>query len=239
EQALLSVLAVLPAERMAYDLLERLLAQDEDARFADMDRHLLSLAQKGWLDYSDADNSFKISPVIQEVSKAKNAERLLDDCRILVNTLMTGLDEDNRHEDNYQQATIFAWLGEAVIFSIPMPDINLSVLCQNIGNYHSDTGNLSRMMQAYQKMLEIQTALLESEPDNADFKNGLAISYEKLSGTHSALGDLQQALGYFEKGIELSKELHEAFPQVVDYKNILAVSYSKLGETHSALGDLQ
>jgi hypothetical protein len=115
EQALLSVLAVLPAERIPYDLLERLLAQETAARFADMDRHLLSLAQKGWLDYSDAGNSFKISPVIQEVSKAKNAERLLDDCRSLVNTLLTGLDEDNRHQDNYQQAAVFARLGEAVI----------------------------------------------------------------------------------------------------------------------------
>jgi hypothetical protein len=161
EQALLSVLAVLPAERIPYDLLERLLAQETAARFADMDRHLLSLAQKGWLDYSDAGNSFKISPVIQEVSKAKNAERLLDDCRSLVNTLLTGLDEDNRHQDNYQQAAVFARLGEVGDFAgIPTADDVCSVLCQNIGNYHKDTGNLSLMMQAYQKMLEIQTALL-------------------------------------------------------------------------------
>jgi tetratricopeptide (TPR) repeat protein len=239
EQALLSVLAVLPAERIPYDLLERLLAQETAARFADMDRHLLSLAQKGWLDYSDAGNSFKISPVIQEVTKAKNAERLLDDCRILVNTLMTGLDEDNRHQDNYQQAAVFARLGEAVIFGIPLPDVSLSVLCQNIGNYHSDTGNLSLMMQAYQKMLEIQTAFLEAEPDNAGFKNGLAISYSKLGETHSALGDLQQALRCFEDYNRLEKELHEDFPQHVEFKNNLAISYSKLGETHNALGDLR
>ena len=239
EQALLSVLAVLPAERMAYELLERLLPQDEDARFADMDRHLLSLAQKGWLDYSDDDNSFKISPVVQEVTKAKNAHRLLDDCRRLVNTLLEGLDDDNRHQDNYRQAAVFARLGEAVIFSIPTPDRNVGILCQNIGNYHSDTGNLSSAMKAYQKMSNIRIAQCAAEPDNADFKNGLAVSYSKLGETHSALGDLPQALGYFETETKLFEELHEAFPQHVGFKNGLAISYYKLAEVSIAKGDKQ
>jgi len=234
EQALLSVLAVLPAERMAYELLEQLLAGDE----TDMDRHLLALAQKGWLDYSDADNSFKISQVVQEVTRQQNAERLLKDTRTLVITLLRGLDSDHRHLDNYRLATLYARLGEAVIMSIPSPDRNLGILCQNIGNYHSDTGNLNAAMQAYQKMSDIRATQCAAEPDNAGFKNGLAISYSKLGDTHSALGELPRALEYYEERNRLGKELHKAFPQNVDYKNGLAISYSKLGDTHRAQGDL-
>jgi tetratricopeptide (TPR) repeat protein len=70
------------------------------------------------------------------------------------------------------------------------------------------------------------------------FKNGLAISYEKLGSTHTALGNLPMALTFFEERSRLGKELHEAYPQNVSYKNGLAISYEKLGSTHTALGNL-
>jgi hypothetical protein len=107
ERSLMSNLAVLPAENIPYDLLATLLAADAE----ELEAPLGSLETKGWIEYHKADNSFKISPVIQEVTKAKNAERLLEDCRTLVKTLVEGLNNDNRHNDNYRQADIFARLG--------------------------------------------------------------------------------------------------------------------------------
>ncbi|MDX1909823.1 MAG: NB-ARC domain-containing protein, partial [Bacteroidia bacterium] len=130
EQRLLSVLAVLPAERIAYALLERLLGEEET-----LDQHLLSLARKGWLEYRSADNRFKISPVVQEVTRHKHAARLLHDCRMLIHALTAGLDEDNRHQDNYRQAAVYARLGEAVTAVLPTDD-DVATLCQNIGDYH-------------------------------------------------------------------------------------------------------
>ena len=61
------------------------------------------------------------------------------------------------------------------------------------------------------------------------FKNGLAISYEKLGETHSALGNLDQALTFFEDRSRLGKELYDAYPNNVSFKNRLAISYSQLG----------
>jgi len=281
EQALLSVLSVLPAEPMAYYLLERLLVKEKDEEqeklltylkllkdnkgsldgvlaitglskqqlnaefkklqnarlFSDVDQSLLSLAQKGWLDYSDTDKSFKITPVVQAVTRTKNAERLLNDCRGMFNSLLRGLDNNNRHQGNYQQAAIFARLGEAVIFSVLTPDRDVATLCQNIGNFHKETGNLSLMMKAYQNMLEIQTALCSTEPDNADFKNGLAVSYLKLGEAYITLGDLNSALSFFEKSNDLEKKLYTLFPGNMDIKKGLAISYEWLGQTYSNLGN--
>ncbi|MBL7782650.1 MAG: tetratricopeptide repeat protein [Saprospiraceae bacterium] len=62
-----------------------------------------------------------------------------------------------------------------------------------------------------------------------NFKNGLAISYEKLGSTHTKLGNLQQALKYFVERNNLAQELHNDYPTNVNFKNGLAISYSKLG----------
>ena len=233
ECRLLSNLSALPAENIPYALLAALLREAEEA----LEAPLGSLENKGWIEYRKSDNSFKVSPVVQEVTKSKNAGRLLEDCRTLVNVLSTGLNKDNRHTDNYQLAAVFARLGASVVQALPT-DFDVVILCQNIGNYHKDTGNLDGMMQSYQKMLDIQTALCEAEPDNPNFKNGLAISYAKLGDTHRALGNLDNALTFFEEDLKLTRELYEAYPQNVSFKNVLAVSYERLGHTHTVLGNL-
>ncbi|MEZ4826583.1 MAG: hypothetical protein R3C61_09870 [Bacteroidia bacterium] len=40
---------------------------------------------------------------------------------------------------------------------------------------------------------------IEAYPNNVSFKNGLAISYEKLGETHTALGQLDRARAFFEQ----------------------------------------
>jgi tetratricopeptide (TPR) repeat protein len=238
EQCLLSNLSALPADHLGFDALRELLGAGADTL---LDAPLEQLVDKGWLEHRLADNSIKISPVVQEVTKAKNRERLRGDCAALIEALRTGLDpEASRQADyDYARAARFAYYGWAVAESMPEPDDDTGTLCQNIGKYHQDTGNLNLMMAAYQKMLDIQAALCVAEPDNADFKNGLAISYEKLGLTHTALGDLERALTFFEDETKLFEELYAANPTNVGFKNGLAISYAKLGETHTALGDLE
>ena len=72
--------------------------------------------------------------------------------------------------------------------------------------------------------------LYEAFPQNVNFKNGLAISYEKLGSTYTALGQLDSALIYFKDETDLFIELYEAFPQNVNFKNGLAISYNYLGK---------
>jgi tetratricopeptide (TPR) repeat protein len=232
EKALLSNLAALPAEAIDFATLETLLPDTPD-----LDTHLLALAQKGWLEYNPTATTFKCSPVVQAVVKQKKAD-WAQDCLPMVRALAKVLKSDTLHEDNYRHSTHYARLGEAVMAALPLVDDDLGTLCQNIGNFHIATGDLGKAMRAYQKMGDIQSALLAEKPDDPDFKNGLAISYAKLGETHSSLGNLDKALSFYEKDIELSQELYAAYPQNVSFKNGLAISYSKLGETHSSLGNL-
>ncbi len=243
EVQLLSVFAVLPAESIAFETLEKLLPDTEN-----LDALLLSLAQKGWIGLepgksgvdgeSPPDSThFKCSPVVQEVVKVKNPD-LSDNCRALIKSLIRELDVEVTHLDNYQHSTLFARYAETVISVSNQNDNDLAILCQNIGDFHIATGDLSKAMHAYQKMVEIQATLLLEEPQNLAFKQGLAISYSKLGLTHSAQGDLAKALTHYEQFNKLGKSLYDSSPQNVPFKHLLAVSYEKLGNTHRVLEDL-
>jgi hypothetical protein len=81
ETALLSNFAVLPAENIKYEILTKLL-QDEN-----IDQTLLALAQKGWIEYNEAEAGFKASPVVQEITRHKNQDRLFADCEKMIEEL--------------------------------------------------------------------------------------------------------------------------------------------------------
>jgi len=244
ERALLSVFAVLPAESIAFEMLETLLRSMEN-----LDVHLISLSQKGWLaEQSAAEQSgrdlesrpdtppaiyFKISPVVQEIVRRKNPN-LRADCQVLVDVLNEKLDYQagvgHLLNATYEDALHFARYAEAVFFNLPEPDTDLSILTNCIGSFHQTTGNLDKAFYHYEAGIRVNKALCALAPDNPNYKNGLASSYSQLGDTQRTLGNLEEALTFFEKDIELTKELYEAYPQNVSFKNGLAISYYRLGQ---------
>jgi len=84
----------------------------------------------------------------------------------------------------------------------------------------------------FEQYNELEKQLYAAYPQNVEFKNGLAISYQYLGITHSALGNFQQTLTFFEQYNELEKQLYAAYPQNVAFKNGLALSYQLLGWFH-------
>ncbi len=233
ESNLLAIFSVLPAESIPYLRLKELFPDT-----ANLQNTLLLLGKKGWIEFNKKAKSFKCSPVVQEVVRMKQAD-LLENCASLISALCTKLERENLHHDNYQHSMVFVRYAEAILNSLSYPNYDLTRLSSNIGNYYTATGDLSKAMTAYSKMKAIMTDLYNAQPDNPDFKNGLAISFQKLGVTHIALGNLQQALTFFEHDNVLNEELYTAYPQNVEFKNGLAISYTKLGETHSTLGNLQ
>ncbi len=227
ETALLSIFAMLPAEHIAFTHLETLLSEIEN-----LDVTLLALAQKGWLD-NQADSAFKISPVVQEITRKKNQVRLLQDSQYLIEQLIEKLDYEpgTGHFINasYEEAALFARYGENIVHYLFETEQSLAILCERLGNYHNTIGNLERALGYFDDDLELTKALYEDYPDNVGFKNGLAISYSKLGSTHTALGNLERALGYFEERSRLGKALYEDYPDNVAFKNGLAISYIQLG----------
>jgi tetratricopeptide (TPR) repeat protein len=235
ERFLLNNFAVLPAENIPYTVFMQLLKPDT----ADVyDAPLSALQQKGWIDYYEVTKDFKISPVIQYITRRKNADTLLDDCDTLIDTLIDELHPDKIHEDDYKMSTVFTRYAETVVAVFDEPNFNAVLLCERIGIYYNTVGNLDRAIYFYEKCNVISKELCERNPKDEILKNGLAISYEKLGSMYTSLGNLDKALGFYEGYNRLEKELYVAYPTNVEFKNGLAISYQYLGITHTLLGNL-
>jgi tetratricopeptide (TPR) repeat protein len=238
EKALLSIFAVLPAENIEFATLEKLLEAKN------LDTTLLALAQKGWLEQNAA--SFKISPLVQEITHHKNQDRLLADCEKLIDRLNDSLNYGENpeifHRENYQSTSLYQRYAEGVLANLASFEnqlgSNFLMLCERIGTFYGTTGNLRQALHFHEKYEALAKKLVAQRPDNPDLKNGLAISYGKLGTTQASLGNLSQALAFYEQYHRLEKELHQAYPDNVEFKNGLAISYERLGETHTNLGDL-
>ncbi|MBT9096386.1 tetratricopeptide repeat protein [Methylovulum psychrotolerans] len=243
EQRLLGNLAVLPAENWAYeDLADLLLSPDDDEEaFSDT---LSGLAARGWLENSvqNGISHYKTSPVVQEITRHKNAERLPGYCAGLVAKLINKLAYENGSghllNASYTDAAVYCRHTETVTAGLP-GNYNLGLLHEHIGRYHLTTGNLDKALRAFTDEHTVMAALHQREPDNLDVKNSLAIASQYLGYTHTTLGNLQQALRWYEELHCLAQELHATAPGHLDFKNGLAVACQYLGNTHTTLGDLQ
>ncbi len=236
EKMLLAHFSVLPPQSIPFSHLDMLL--DNSA----LEDSLGSLALKGWLEVDTDNTSYKCSPVIQEIVKAKEADSLYTYNQPLIRALIHYLDSDqggNLKNSNYDLAQEFCHYGQHSGANITQVNTDIAQLFLCIGNYFTLTGNLLDALKASDKSLSLFKQLIVSDPDNPDYKNGLAISYEKLGSTHTALGNLKQALAFFELRSTFGEELYQAYPNNVSFKNGLAISYSKLGDTHTALGNLK
>jgi|GEM_PF-1775737 len=237
EKAILSVFAVLPAEPVTYTALDELLPGTEN-----LEKILRKLAQQGLIAYNEKDASFTCSPVVQEVTRRQNREKLFEHGKLLIATLIEKLDYEpgigHFFNATYSEAALFAHYAESILKTISNADNQLAILAERVGNFHQTTGNLDKALTFFEEYFQLRKELYEVYPQNVEFKNGLAISYSKLGNTHSALGNLDKALTFYEQDAQLSKELYEVYPQNVEFKNGLAISYEKLGVTHSALGNL-
>ncbi len=235
EIALLSAFAVLPPENIAFISLETLLKSKT------LEDSLEKLTQKGWIEFDKATKSYKVSPVVQEITRYKNKERLFGDCEKMIIVLCNELHwqaNADYHKDNYKLTTLYSHYAESIITIFVEPSPNIGMLCERIGHFYQTTGNLSKMLYFYEKCRETCEQLVNQNPENPDYKNGLAISFQNLGITHRSLGNLDKALTYYEIYNKLKQELYAANPTNVNFKNGLAISYSKLGETHSSLGNL-
>ena len=218
EQRLLSNLSVLPAENMPYTLLKTLLAPPDAMEFTST---LTGLAKRGWLEKSEQESEsfYKISPVVQEITRHKNKANLLVYCETLIDTLIKKLDYQpgigHFLNASYEEAALYSRYAEAVMVCFQETDYNLSLLCDRIGNYHKTTGNLSQALKFFNEDSRLTKELYQAYPDDVEFKNSLAISYSKLGNTHTALGNLDRALGFYEECHLLEKELYQAYPDNV------------------------
>ncbi len=100
-----------------------------------------------------------------------------------------------------------------------------------------ETGRSSEALSAAQEARELLEALVQSEPQRADYQRDLSVSYDKLGDLMGALGEGEAARQYFEKSLEIRERLVRAEPQQADYQRNPSVSYERLGDLMRALGE--
>jgi tetratricopeptide (TPR) repeat protein len=236
ESRLLSIFAVLPAESITYEVLETLLPDTQN-----LDKTLLNLAQKGWLNYKTKDNSFKCSPVIQEIAISKN-QNLYADCEELIRVLIDKLDYEasvgTLINATYQEGVMYARIAESIVNNVEQVEYNLGLLSERISNFYNTLGNIEKGVLYGEKYIISCEKLVEQCPENENFKKGLVMSFRNLGVLQESLGNLDKALEYLEKDYQLSEELYQDYPNQVDFKNGSAISCQNLGMLQQSLGNL-
>jgi tetratricopeptide (TPR) repeat protein len=240
EQKLLSNLAVFPAENLPFSLLKALLTPEDVREFS---RILTGLAQRGWIEKSIQKNGsyYKVSPVVQEITRYKNKVNLFFHCQTLIYNLIEKLKYQagigHFLSASYEEAAIYSRYSESLISYFAETDYNLSLLCDSTGNYCQTTGNLEKALKYYGKYNSLAKELFKMKPDDAGVKDNLAISCAKLGTIQMSLGNSDQAREFYQEYNRLEKELYEAFPDNVEFKNNLAISCGNLGTIQMSLGN--
>jgi len=218
EKALLSVFAVLPAVNIPFNNIKALF-HDLDG----LEKLLLSIAQKGWIDLDKKLKSFKCSPVIQEIVRKQNLEKLAENCQVLVDNLVVQLDYEpgtgNITKVSYEEAVIYVQYSEMVCSHLFELRGDISILLDSIGTFYKTYGNLDKALKYFDDETVLFEELYESNPQNVGFKNGLAISYSKLGVFfRDNKNDKHAAHGYFHNAERLWKSLSQDNPAYVEFR---------------------
>ncbi|QNU65672.1 tetratricopeptide repeat protein [Ruminiclostridium herbifermentans] len=232
EKSLLSVFAVLPSIGITHKDLTDLLSQVKGIELI-----LATLSQKGWIDFNESTKTYKCNTLVQEtIKKNKSSMELLDDCNVLIESLISRLEYEpgtgHLTKISYEKATTIIEYSEAILQFFKTAERSISVLCERIGRYHATVGNLTKALEYYEECTELKKKLYNEYPTNTGFKFGLAIAYSQLGTVYKNIGNLRKTLMCFKEDAKLTKELYEEYPNSVALKNGLAMSYSQLGATY-------
>ena len=237
EEQLLCVFSVLPAEPIAFSMLEALQPGNDE-----LESSLRALVQKGWIEYNAGAKQFKCSPVVQAVTRLQVGDRLDVKCQTLVNALINKLECDpgtgHLLNTDYLSGALYARYAESVVEYLEKR-YELSILVSHIGSFYDTTGNLAKALSYFEADSTISQLLYDTNPTNDICTYKLATSFSYLGNIYTSLGNLEKALRFYEDETRLFQKLYESDLSNVGFKNGLAISYEKLGETYTRLGQLE
>lgn len=241
EIALLSVFAVLPAEKIDFSTLETLLQKTPK-----LEEYLLSLSQQGWIEFNEVSKTFKCSPVIQEVVKQKNPN-LKQDCYALVKILSDKLDFEGDHHigGSYDDGLIFASCAKKVLSLFPIENgvnLDLTVLNDRAAHFYFNIGNLEQSFKMFEQSNQNAANFLENEPTNIQIKDIKATTHQMLGEIYKKQGNFDLALSHFQSSRDLASQLYKDIPhdptdsRYQRFIKMLALSHQKLGDFYYLQG---
>jgi tetratricopeptide (TPR) repeat protein len=237
QRFLLVNIAFLPTEPYTLLFINALLANETNRTELNLRKTLKDLTKKGWI--AQTDNTYRLSPVIQDLVLHKHSESLGDDAQNLLNRLNYFLKSDAYNLLNLKlsEADILAKLVHQLNKSLAKyPSQALASYNFNVGIYFNNIGDVMAFQICTLQYRNIYELLLKSSPENLEYKNGLAISYSKLGEIYEQKGDWENALLNYQERKRIGNEIYESSPKNLGYKYGLAISYSKLGRIYEQKG---
>ena len=238
--------AFLPPDLVPLSWLEALVGQD-----AQMQGHLQAdpfpptpwqkcLQSLDGLDYLKGGEYARMHRVVQEVVKGRMS---IEDQTARRGSILAWIDDraadvhDGRttYHDLREVEAVLAWTrGEA-----DSGDYLVGRTATWLVSVETELGRLGLAMEMARLGEQILRKNVEDDPDSAEKKRDLSISFNKLGDVSMKSGDLQSARRYFEDGLQIRRELADADPHSAEKKRDLSISLSKLGDVSVTSGDLQ
>jgi GTPase SAR1 family protein len=221
---LLKQFVCLPPEFHSYELLRKLLIDEESPHAGKFSRTLIRLTQKGWLLQQPTADTYRMHRIIAEVIRQERpisvgeAESLLSKMADLLNYDLA--------KDNPVDKFVWVPFGKALLAVLPeeMTDL-VAILQNNLALALDEMGDYTAAKVLLEKSIQFGEAKLP--PDHIL----LATWYSNLATILQIQDDLENAKILLEKAIEIGKKtLDPNHPE-------LAIRYSNLGLILQELGD--
>ncbi len=237
ENSLMSIFSVLPAENIPFTILETLISNDQN-----IDDTLLDLSQRGWLDYNQGTQSFKVSPVIQEIVRVKNKERLSDDTQIVVDNLNLIFEEEFDLESSEklgaEKLEQYVVYGVYIAYYVKAISGDLIILGKHLGTYYTSTGNLWTALTYFTFSTRMTKELQKAYPENIAISYNLVALYRNLGGIKSELGNLVVAHEFYNSAYQIMLQLPKYFElEDEEWKTNMAISLENMGNIYYSLGN--
>lgn len=233
EKQLLSVFSVLPSESIPFKNLNTLLPNIEN-----LDKSLLLLFQKGWIEYNKNSKTFKCNPIVQEVTRNSNKARISSDISLLIDSLCSNLDTNpetfNITTVEHEIAIEYVKYSESILRTIQIESEDICFLAGKVGEFFKIYGDLSKSINYF--LIFLVKAIKLSKNGNLKDPSKLSNAYFLTAEAYESIGKYVKALEYYSEGLKLNMEFIEKKPDELKYKSNLAQLYGKLSEVNSKLG---
>lgn len=236
EKKLLAVFAVLPAEPFKFAILALLLDQIEN-----LEKHLWSLVEKGWLDHEPEQFCFRVSPVVQALMLGKKVT-LRERCQELIEGLnfqLQQLGQDKTNNAGHFQTNRYVQYARSVEACFVEMDDDLSILRDGLDSFYFNTGSAQIALHRYKITREIEEQRYKNDPEDVFVKNRLCVVHLDIGKTYNVLNEMDLTFNCYKKAIQLGRELCRKYPDNPDFKSNLAIAHWMLGDLNYKLSNFQ
>lgn len=234
-QFLLSNLALLPSDGGDPVLLKKLIVALSDFDF-NFENSLDDLCAIGWVEFDPGSRRITMSPVVQEIIRERQSERLLVDSLGLVASLKNGIGRGiatvQMAESAFDEIRRLVSYGESVCHHLrEKADLEIARLNEGLARYYFDVGDLNAAQRAAERMVTTgKSVVSQAQPKDPDPIDMLATGTDMLGRIAFDQGKLHEAINRFNESKFYNEWLVKNRPDIRAYQVGVAISQMHMGE---------